>query len=247
MTKKTIDKFEWISLLKPDGAPDNHLDTIKEYLSKLENDTSVDFSSIEKVTQIKIDDSMLDEKETDFQRISNDELFQYFQTETDEIDPQILFPRMRKINYLFWFLHHLGKEKDIIDAKVTAENPDEVSVTFYQAIEAGAYFGFLKRTVENDVFYFTLTDRYNAFIAEDIEKQYRLFLAGLASNETIREILQIQLNEPLYDTISKRMVQNILVKDPNIQTENVTNDEITQIINSLRYWYLGINKIILDN
>lgn len=243
----TIDKFEWTSLLKPDEAVENHLDAIKKYLSKLEEDTSVDFSSIEKVTQIKIDDSMLEEEETDFERISNDKLFQYFQTEADEIDPQILFPKMRKINYLFWFLHHLGKEKDIVDAKVTVENPDDVSVTFYQAVEAGAYFGFLKRTVEDGVFYFTLTDRYKAFIAEDIEKQYHLFLAGLASNETIREILQIQLNEPLYDTISKRMVQNILVKDPNIQTENVTNDEITQIINSLRYWYLGINKIVLDN
>lgn len=246
----TIDKFEWASLLRPDElskeAADTHLDAVQRYLSKLEEDTSVDFSSIEKVTQIKIDDSLLAEEETDFERISNDELFQYFQTEADEIDPQILFPKMRKINYLFWFLHHLSKE-DIVDTKVTISNPDEVSLTFYQAIEAATYFGFLKRTLEDDTFYFTPTDRYKTFISEDKEQQYHLFLAGLASNETIREILQIQLNEPLYDTISKRMVQNILVKDPNIQTENVTNDEVTQIINSLRYWYLGINKVILKN
>ena len=242
----TIDKFEWASLLRPTEAADAHIEAIKTYISKLEEDTSEDFSSIEKVIKVKIEDSLLAEEETNFERISKDELFQYFQTETDEIDPQILFPKTRKINYLFWFLHHLGEE-DILDSKVMIENPDEVSITFYQAIEAGAYFGFLERTVENGVFYFVATDRYQAFMKEDSEQQYHLFLAGLASNETIREILQIQLNEPLYDTISKRMVQNILVKDPNIETENVTNDEVTQIINSLRYWYLGINKLVLKN
>ena len=246
----TIDKFEWESLLRPEGlskeAAEAHLNAVIGYLSKLEKDTSVDFASIKKVVQIKVDESLLEEEETDFDRISNGELFQYFQTEADEIDPEILFPKMRRINYLFWFLHHLGKE-DILDAKVTITNPEEVSITFYQAVEAAAYFGFLKRTVEEDTFYFAPTERYKTFIAEDTEQQYHLFLAGLASNETIREILQIQLNEPLYDTISKRMVQNILVKDPNIQTENVTNEEVTQIINSLRYWYLGINKIILKN
>lgn len=246
----TIDKFEWESMLRPDGlskeATDAHLSAVSGYLSKLKEDTSVDLSSIEKVIQIKVDESLLEEEETDFERISNGELFQYFQTETDDIDPEILFPKLRRINYLFWFLHHLGKE-DISDAKVTISNPEEVSITFYQAVEAAAYFGFLSRTVGDDTFYLAPTERYKTFIAEDKEQQYHLFLAGLASNETIREILQIQFNEPLYDTISKRMVQNILVKDPNIQTENVTNEEVTQIINSLRYWYLGINKIILKN
>lgn len=250
LTKLTIDRFEWTTLLSPNelskDEAKSHSDAISKYLSKLEDDTSVDFSSIEKITEIEITDSYFEELETNFERITKDELFQYMQTETDTIDPQLLFPKLRRINHLFWFLHHLAKE-DITDKKVTLSNPDAVSLTFYQAIEAATYFGFLSRTVEDGTFYFTPTKRYQEFMLADLEKQYHLFLAGLASNETIREILQIQLNEPLYDTISKRMVHNILVKDPNLQTENITNDDITKIINNLRYWYLGINKLILEN
>ena len=249
LTRVTIDNYEWTSLMVPEERTKKEIDAdkkmVKDYLTKLENEPSIELDAV-KVEELTVDDSLIESQETEFERLANNDLFNYFQSEKEEIDAQVLFPKMEKINNLYWFLHALSK-KDTKNKKLAISNPDDVTVAFYQLVEAATFFGFMKRTVEDDTFYFAPTERYKTFIAEDKEQQYHLFLAGLASNETIREILQIQFNEPLYDTISKRMVQNILVKDPNIQTENVTNEEVTQIINSLRYWYLGINKIILKN
>lgn len=248
--KLTIENYEWTSLMVPEGRSEKETDAaknvVKNYLTKLENEPSENLTSADVVEELNIDESWVEEQETDFKRLNNDDLFNYFQTEKEEIDSQILFPKMEKINYLFWFLHSLSK-KDVLDKKITISNPDEVTVAFYQLVETATFFGFLERTVEDGTLYFATTKRFEKFAKADIEEQYHLFLAGLGTNETISEILQIQLNEPLYDTISKRMVQNILVKDPNIQTEDATNDDIKKIINSLRYWYLGISKMVLDN
>ena len=43
------------------------------------------------------------------------------------------------------------------------------------------------------------------------------------------------------------MVFNLLVKDPNIQKEKLSKDEINVILSHLRYWYLNIKQMILDN
>lgn len=247
---KTIDIFEWESLLIPtelsSEEAEKHSSLVSEYLSRLEGDAAVNLSSIKKTSKIHVDDSLLEVEEIEFNLITNEELFNYFQSEKDEIDSDILFPKTEKINYVFWFLHNLAKE-EIANTKIMVSNPEEVSITLYQIIEAAAFFGFLKRTVENGVFYFTPTERYEEFLAFDLEKQYPHFLSGLGSHATISEILQIQLNEPLYDSISKRMVHNILVNDPNIQKESLSNDEVKKIVNSLRYWYLAIRKNILVN
>ena len=60
----TIDKFEWERRLRSDGlskeATEAHINAVSGYLSKLKEDTSVDFSSIEKVIQIKVDESLLE-------------------------------------------------------------------------------------------------------------------------------------------------------------------------------------------
>ena len=199
-----------------------------------------------KVEELTVDDSLIESQETEFERLANNDLFNYFQSEKEEIDAQVLFPKMEKINNLYWFLHALSK-KDTKNKKLAISNPDDVTVAFYQLVEAATFFGFMKRTVEDDTFYFSPTKRFEEFAEADLEQQYHLFLAGLGTNETISEIIQIQLNEPLYDTISKRMVQNILVKDPNLQAEDLTNDDIKKIINSFRYWYLGISQMILKN
>ena len=249
LTRVTIDNYEWTSLMVPEERTKKETDAdkkmVKDYLTKLENEPSIELDAV-KVEELTVDDSLIESQETEFERLANNDLFNYFQSEKEEIDAQVLFPKMEKINNLYWFLHALSK-KDTKNKKLAISNPDDVTVAFYQLVEAATFFGFMKRTVEDDTFYFSPTKRFEEFAEEDLEQQYHLFLAGLGTNETISEIIQIQLNEPLYDTISKRMVQNILVKDPNLQAEDLTNDDIKKIINSFRYWYLGISQMILKN
>lgn len=249
LTRVTIDNYEWTSLMVPEERTKKETDAdkkmVKHYLTKLENEPSIELDAV-KVEELTVDDSLIESQETEFERLANNDLFNYFQSEKEEIDAQVLFPKMEKINNLYWFLHALSK-KDTKNKKLAISNPDDVTVAFYQLVEAATFFGFMKRTVEDDTFYFSPTKRFEEFAEADLEQQYHLFLAGLGTNETISEIIQIQLNEPLYDTISKRMVQNILVKDPNLQAEDLTNDDIKKIINSFRYWYLGISQMILKN
>ena len=249
LTRVTIDNYEWTSLMVPEERTKKETDADKkmvmDYLTKLENEPSIELDAV-KVEELTVDDSLIESQETEFERLANNDLFNYFQSEKEEIDAQVLFPKMEKINNLYWFLHALSK-KDTKNKKLAISNPDDVTVAFYQLVEAATFFGFMKRTVEDDTFYFSPTKRFEEFAEADLEQQYHLFLAGLGTNETISEIIQIQLNEPLYDTISKRMVQNILVKDPNLQAEDLTNDDIKKIINSFRYWYLGISQMILKN
>lgn len=249
LTRVTIDNYEWTSLMVPKERTKKETDAdkkmVKDYLTKLENEPSIELDAV-KVEELTVDDSLIESQETEFERLANNDLFNYFQSEKEEIDAQVLFPKMEKINNLYWFLHALSK-KDTKNKKLAISNPDDVTVAFYQLVEAATFFGFMKRTVEDDTFYFSPTKRFEEFAEADLEQQYHLFLAGLGTNETISEIIQIQLNEPLYDTISKRMVQNILVKDPNLQAEDLTNDDIKKIINSFRYWYLGISQMILKN
>lgn len=249
LTRVTIDNYEWTSLMVPEERTKKETDAdkkmVKDYLTKLENEPSIELDAV-KVEELTVDDSLIESQETEFERLANNDLFNYFQSEKEEIDAQVLFPKMEKINNLYWFLHALSK-KDTKNKKITISNPEDVTVAFYQLVEAATFFGFMKRTVEDDTFYFSPTKRFEEFAEADLEQQYHLFLAGLGTNETISEIIQIQLNEPLYDTISKRMVQNILVKDPNLQAEDLTNDDIKKIINSFRYWYLGISQMILKN
>lgn len=249
LTRVTIDNYEWTSLMVPEERTKKETDAdkkmVKDYLTKLENEPSIELYAV-KVEELTVDDSLIESQETEFERLANNDLFNYFQSEKEEIDAQVLFPKMEKINNLYWFLHALSK-KDTKNKKLAISNPDDVTVAFYQLVEAATFFGFMKRTVEDDTFYFSPTKRFEEFAEADLEQQYHLFLAGLGTNETISEIIQIQLNEPLYDTISKRMVQNILVKDPNLQAEDLTNDDIKKIINSFRYWYLGISQMILKN
>ena len=249
LTRVTIDNYEWTSLMVPEERTKKETDAdkkmVKDYLTKLENEPSIELDAV-KVEELTVDDSLIESQETEFERLANNDLFNYFQSEKEEIDAQVLFPKMEKINNLYWFLHALSK-KDTKNKKLAISNPADVTVAFYQLVEAATFFGFMKRTVEDDTFYFSPTKRFEEFAEADLEQQYHLFLAGLGTNETISEIIQIQLNEPLYDTISKRMVQNILVKDPNLQAEDLTNDDIKKIINSFRYWYLGISQMILKN
>lgn len=248
MAKTKINELEWDSLLIPEGMSteeeENHSALISDYLSKQTSDQSINLSAIDKTAEIEIDDSLLEAEELELELITNDELFNFFQEEKLATDPNILFPKTEKINALFWFLHHFGK-LDISEAKILITNRKDLSIIFYRVIEATMFFGFLKRVKTDEDIYLVPTETYEEFMGKTVEMQYPLFLESLGHNETISEILQVQLNDPIYDSISRQMVHNILVNDPNIQKEGMTNEEVTEIVNSLRYWYLSIKQTIL--
>lgn len=219
---------------------------ITEYLAREDYPHSVDVSSIDHQVEITIDDSFDDEEELEIEKMTEEELFDILRTEPIEVESTILFPRIEQINKLFWFLRKLANQ-EIQEAKVSIANQEDLSMKFYLFIEAAIFFGFLETTVEDGVFYLIPTDKYNDFMTQSVEEQYLIFLKALASNESISESLIIQLNDPIFDRISKQMIHNVLAVDKNIQNEAITNEDIEKITNDLRYWYLGIRNAVLES
>lgn len=250
MAKKITNELEWNSLMMPDEFEaedkEHHLSEISDYLSEQTTNLSLDLSSIDKTVEVEIDDSLLETEELELELISNNELFNFFPDEKVEIDPEIRFPKTENIQGLFWFLHHLGK-KDISGAKIVVTNREDLTIIYYRVIESALFFGFLERAKTEEETYLVPTQLYEDFMDKPLELQYPLFLESLGRNATISEVLKIQLNDPIYDSISRQMAHNILVEDPNIKEEAMTNDEVTKIVNSLRYWYLSIKNSILEN
>lgn len=250
MAKTVINELEWNSLLIPDElsseGEETHSSAVSEYLSKRTSDQFLGLSAIDKTVEVEIDDSLLETEELELELISNNELFNFFPDEKAEIDSKILFPKTESIQAMFWFLHHLGKE-DISEAKIVITNREDLSIIFYRVVEAAMFFGFLKRGEADGETYLVPTELYESFMDKTVELQYPIFLESLGRNETISEVLKVQLNDPIYDSISRQMVHNILVNDPNIKEEAMTNDEVGKIVNTLRYWYLAIKQTILED
>lgn len=243
-------ELEWESLMIPEDfstdEKEAHQAVVSEYISSQSNDDISDSSSIDKVVEIDIDDSLLEPEELTLEKSSNDELFIYFQEEKVTNDSSIHFPRIKRINILFWFLHNLGNQ-GISNSKIAIKNKENISVIFHHLIESARFFNFLKKVeIEEDIYYIP-TSQYEEFMKQDSKEQYPFFLTSIGQNATVSEAIQIQLNDPIYDSISRQMVYNILVEDPNIQEESLSNDEVTKIVNNLRYWYLNIKKAVLDN
>ena len=242
--------MEWETLLIPETLSADELKSheavVSDYKNKAYSDETIDLSTIEQVTELEITDDLLASEEIVIDKISNNDLFEYLKEENVSTDLNVRFPKIKRINQLFWFLHNLAK-LDISDSKITLVNSDELSIGFYQVIESGMFFDYIQRVKTGEETYFIPTEYYEAFMTKPIDEQYSLFLASLGRNETVSEILNIQLNDPIYDNISRQMVFNLLVKDPNIQQEKLTKDEINHILSNLRYWYLNIKQMILDN
>jgi len=253
---------------------EQHEAVISDYLSQRFNNEAVDFSSIDKEVTIDVDDSLLepdydalpeleeeededddeesdegaDEQEPTFEleKISNSEMFDILHQDSVVIDSRFIFPKFEEINSFFWFLYNLG-QLDISNAKFKAENEEELSILYYQFVEAGVFFRFLDRGEEDGDVYLTPTELYEDFMNQPIEEQYITFLKAIGQNQTMTEILTIQLNEPIFDRISKQMVHRKLANDTNIIRETLEEEEIDKIVTSLRYWYLDIKNVVLED
>ncbi len=250
MVLSNINDLELESLLLSDDLSEEEKEKqkslITEYLARDDYSQTVDISSIDREVEITIDDSFVDDKELDVDKITSEELFDILREEPVEVDPEVMFPRIEQINKLFWFLRKLANQ-DIQKSKVRINNQEDLSLKFYIFLEAAIFFGFIETTIEEETLYLIPTEMYNESMNQTIEEQYLIFLKALASNESISESLIIQLNDPIFDRISKQMIHNVLAVDDNIQNEEITNEDIEKITNDLRYWYLGIRNAILKS
>jgi len=248
LEKLNMVELEWDSLLIPEDLSPNekeaHASTVFTYLSSFTQELSEGVTAVTNPVVLEIDDSLLETKEFDLEKITSEELFTYFQEEKTPVNAELLFPKIKRINKLFWFLHNLG-QRGISESFITIENSENLSMNFCRLIEGAIFFGFLKQVKQEDTIYFIPTQRYEDFMEKPLEKQYLFFLKSLGRNETVSELLQLQLNDPIFDNISRQMAHNILVKDPNIKNESLSSEEIDFIVNNFRYWYLGIKKMIL--
>lgn len=245
-----IDVLEWGSLLLPDELSEKdqekHETAISRYQDKVFVSASINEQDTEKIVNVTVDDSLLETEDVELESMSHDELSAMMREESIVIDSNILFPKFEEINTLFWFLHNLGKEK-IEDSIILFSNREQLTLQFFQLVEGAVFFQFLDRGNLGDDIVYVPTEQYKTFLNEDIESQYHIFLKSMSENQTISEILTIQLNVPVYDRISKQMVHTKLANDNNIIREGLSSKEIDNIVNKLRYWYLGIRKAVLES
>lgn len=250
MVLSNINDLELESLLLSDDLSSKEIkrqnSLITEYLARGDYSQTIDSSSIDRQIEITIDDSFVDEEKLEIDKITSEELFNILRAEPVEVDSEIIFPRIEQINKLFWFLRKLAN-REIRESKVSITNQEDLSLKFYIFLEAAIFFGFIETTIEDDILYLIPTEKYNESMDKSIDEQYLIFLKALASNESISESLIIQLNDPIFDRISKQMIHNVLAVDNNIQNEEITNEDIGKITNDLRYWYLGIRNVVLDS
>lgn len=250
MTNIRITDLDWDSLILPDDLPsqekEKHSEILSDYLSKRTVHTSTELPSHEQVVKIDIDNSFIDKEEVDFKQITNEALFDYILAENIEVNPDYLFPKTADIERVFWFLHHLSKE-EVSASKIYIENIEDLSIIFHETVENALFLGFLERVEEDGRIYLIPTEDFEVFIKKNLEEQYHDFLASLGRNETISEAMRIQLNDTIFDNISRQMLHNILVNDINIKQEGLSNEDITKIVNNMRYWFLSVKKAILLN
>lgn len=250
LEQSIIKGLELDNLLLPDDLTSEektaHASVVTDYLSRPPHLYSIDSSEINTIVEIEIEDSWLEPLELELNKLSNDELFDLLNEEPVTRNSTILFPKIRRINELFSFLHHLGN-LDIKDSKLVVVNKDEISIKYYQLVEAAIFFGYLETVKEEDDLYLLPTEQYEAFLDETPEEQYVSFLKSIGRNETIREILTIQVNDTIFDRISKQMVHNILVEDIHLKEEGITSEEMEELINNFRIWFLNIRNVILEN
>lgn len=107
MVKSNIIELEWDSLLIPESLSteeeESHLAAVTKHLSNLLTNQSSDSEEFNNITEIAIDDSLLESQELELDTISNDELFNYFQEEKVEIHPSILFQKLKELMFYFGF------------------------------------------------------------------------------------------------------------------------------------------------
>lgn len=245
-----IDVLEWGSLLLPEelSAEDKekHDTIISNYRDNRYVNASLNEENTAQIVEVTIDDSFLETKDVELGSMSHDELFAMMREDSVVIDSNVLFPKFEEINALFWFLHNLGKQ-EVNDSIISFTNGEKLTVKFFQLVEAAVFFRFLDRVSFDDKILYIPTEQYEAFLGKDLEGQYHMFLESMSDNQTISEILTIQLNVPVYDRISKQMVHKKLANDNNIIREGLSSTEIDAIVNKLRYWYLGIRKAVLQS
>ncbi len=214
---------------------------VSEYL--INNSDSIDLSLYDKIIEVNTND-LIEHKEFSFTKIDTNKLFEILNSKTEHINPQLFFPKIKHLNDLFWFLHNLNNMEPY-NSKIIFNTNNEISELSNTLIEAAIFFQFFDIVDENSNTFIITTSDFKTFKNKNIEEQYLLFLQNIGADKTARECITIQLNDPIYDKISRKMIFNKLIDNHNIQEEHLANNDITAIVNNVRYWYLDIRKYLL--
>src|SRR5699024_4403650 len=138
LTKKNHIELDWDNLITSDDLSTEEAKVrasiIDHYLSNFTTDEETDRAIPKNITKITIDNSLLETDDLILEKISNEQLFEYFQEDKVAVDSSILFPKMKRINHLFWFLHNLSL-LNIQELKIYIRNQEELSIHSYQLID----------------------------------------------------------------------------------------------------------------
>ena len=211
---------------------------VSEYLLKNPASNAVDISSYKNTVTIDLED-MSEHQEINFSKISQDELFDLMNSKTLVTNPQLFFPKIKHINDLFWLLNNLS-EINLTKTKILLS--DILSKSNTLLVHASEFFGYFKLLQEDNKLYLIPTSVFKTFSKLNLENKYLFFLENVGADKTTRDCINIQLNDPIYDRLSRYIVFKKLKENYNIVEEKLTDKEISNIVNNVRYWYLDIKK-----
>lgn len=107
LTKTNLIELDWDSLLTPEDLSTEevevHATLIANYLSNITIDEGIHSTIPKNITKVTVSNSLLETKDLALDKISNDQLFEYFQEDKVKIDSTILFPKIKESIICFGF------------------------------------------------------------------------------------------------------------------------------------------------
>lgn len=211
---------------------------VSEYNIKYKESNNVDLSE---TLDIHLDNSLLINKENRLEKITPDKFFDLLNSEQVLISPEIKFPKIKKIDVLYALLSTLA-EKNTNNYPIIFT---QKSNNYDDLIQSLVFFKFLEQHYVDNKKVYLVTEYFSNFVEEKQSRRYMYFVKILGANNTVRKALSVQINNPIYDRISKKMITNYLLEDLNIIEEKLKIEELENIVNNFRYWYLDIRSNLL--
>src|SRR5699024_4161692 len=237
-----LDRLLTPSQLSLDKERNNSL-AVSDYLIRNSENSNIDLSLYSNTLKVNTKE-LMEHHQINLKPRSKKDLFDILNSKSLTINPLLFFPKVKHINDLFWFLSHLSR-KNIKNTKLILETSNEFSELSNNLIESAVFFGYLTHNRLDNEVYLIPTNDFEFFNDKTLEEQYTIFLKNVGAVKTIRDSINIQLNDPIFDNLSKRMVFKKLKANQNIIEESLTDSDINKIVVNVRYWFLDIKKYIL--
>ncbi|WP_368644724.1 hypothetical protein AB4027_06345 [Alkalibacterium putridalgicola] len=171
------------------------------------------------------------------------------QTNSRSIYPGEHFPDIENINEFIFLVYELSSLPLNLLSKsyftdewlITSLNHFEEST--FDLIDALTYFGIVHYKEEDYDNKYFFSDIFKKMANENPEDKYLEIIKIICMSKTCKELLTIQ-NYTNFDNMTKSIMIDKLLKDPNIIENRKTHKQINKIINNFRNWFLDINKIL---